>query len=496
MLLYTLRKNQKLADKRNPAYDQNRFAKFFSYFGGLFIIGYLLFIGVILVPMLNDLFPNMEPYHMLNQGLIYLFLIDFLMRFSIQKPASKEIKPYLLLPVSRKKLLSTYLLQIALSSYNLLWMFLFIPFSFLSIFRFYGFTGMLLYTAGIWLLTILNAYWYLICRTLLNERSVFILLPLAVYGLWFVTDFSFATHPLSTFSMNLGEAFMLGNPIAFIGTLTTIGLLFFLLYRLQRHFIYAEITRQKDTHVKHISEYRFLERFGEVGEYIRLELKLIFRNKTCKNTFRTGCIGILMFSLLINIDIAGESMYSSSTGQSFVLGYCYGVLALLLVPIMSFEGNYLDGLMSRKESVYNLLLAKYCFYCLMSLLPFILLLPAVFRGRITLLASVSYLFLAIGPIYWMMFQLAVYNKRKTPLNESLSGKNNGASLFQTLVSFGALLLPMLINSILTPLLGSTIAQWIFLFTGMLMAVTSRFWLMNVYHRFMKRRYQNMEGFRN
>ncbi len=496
MLLLTLRKHQKLAEKRNPAFDQNRFAKYFTYFGGAFMLIYLLVIGIILVPMFNDIFPNMEPYHILNQGLIYIFGIGFLFRFGFQKQLAKEIKPYLLLPISRKRLLGTYLLQNLLSGNNLIGLFLFVPFSLLSIYKFYGLTGVLLYCIGMWLLSLLNSLWYLLCRTLLNERTVFLVLPIAFYLLWLAADFGFAGHPLSTFTMNLGEAFILGNPIAFIGVIAAIGVLFCLLYLLQSHFIYTEIARQKDTTVKHISEYRFLERFGEIGEYFRLELKLIFRNKACKNSFRMGIIAILMFSLLINIDIEGESMYSSNTGQSFVLGYCYAVLALMLTQIMSYEGNYLDGLMSRKESIYNLLLAKYYFYCIIALLPFLLLLPAVIRGRITLLASLSYMLLAIGLIYFIMFQLAVYNKRKTPLNESLSGKNNGGNIFQVFVSFTALLLPMLLESILSPLFGTTTTQWIFSGVGLLLVLTSRYWIRNVYRRFMKRRYQNMEGFRS
>ena len=33
--------------------------------------------------------------------------------------------------------------------------------------------------------------------------------------------------------------------------------------------------------MKHVSEYKFLDLYGDVGEYLRLELKLCFRNKTC-----------------------------------------------------------------------------------------------------------------------------------------------------------------------------------------------------------------------
>ena len=46
--------------------------------------------------------PSMEPYHILNQGLIYVLITDFLVRFVIQTATSHEIKPYLLMPVKKK----------------------------------------------------------------------------------------------------------------------------------------------------------------------------------------------------------------------------------------------------------------------------------------------------------------------------------------------------------------------------------------------------------
>ena len=51
--------------------------------------------------------------------------------------------------------------------------------------------------------------------------------------------------------------------------------------------------------MKHVSEYKFLDRYGDVGEYLRLELKLCFRNKTVKTQFRMGFIIMLAFSALI-----------------------------------------------------------------------------------------------------------------------------------------------------------------------------------------------------
>ena len=491
MLILDLRKHQKLADKRHPMFENNRFGKFFIYFGIIFWVAYLIFFGVTLPSLFEGIFPNLEPYHILSKGFIYLMAFDFLLRFVFQKTPAQEMKPYLLLPIGKKRLLNTYLIQSGLSAYNLLWMVMILPFSFLTIYPFYGFTGILFYCLGVWLLMVFNNYWYLLCRTLINEKTIYILLPILVYGITGAIEFSL-NHPISTFTMNLGEDFINGNLLAYLYVFVAILLMILVNRIVQMHYIYNELSKVKDTKVKHVSEYKFLEKYGEVGEYFRLELKLLFRNKRCKTQFRMGCIVILLFNIALFSD-----MYSGVTGQSFVLTYNSAVLGIMMLSqLMSFEGNYLDGLMSRKESIYNLLRAKYYFYSLMTLIPFLLSLPAVIMGKITLLASVSYMFLTIGFIYCLLFQLAVYNKKTISLNENVMGKNSGGSFFQSFITILAFTLPIMLNSILVVIFSEETAQWFFLITGILLMLTSPWWIKSVYKRFMKRRYQNMEGFRD
>lgn len=491
MLLNDLRKHQSLADKRHPMFERNRFGKFFLYFGIIFWMGYLIFFGISFSGIFKGIFPNMEPYHIMNKGLIYLLILDFLLRFMFQKIPAQEMKPYLFLPIGKKKLLSAYLLQSGISLYNMLWLMMIIPFSFLTIFQFFGFSGVICYCVGIWLLMILNNYWYLFCRTLINEKTIFILIPALAYGLTGIAEFTL-DYPISNLTMNIGEAFIHGNILAYAGVITAILLMIWINRIVQMHYIYNELSRVKDTQVKHVSEYKFLDRYGEVGEYFRLELKLLFRNKRCKTQIRMGCIAIIIF----NAAVFGD-FYSEATGRSFILTYNFAVLGIMLLSqLMSFEGNYLDGLMSRKESIYNLLKAKYYFSSLITLIPFILSIPAIIMNKITLLGSLSYMFLTIGFIYWMLFQLAVYNKKTISLNENIMGKNSGNSFFQSLIVILSFSLPMILNSILTVIFSEETAQWFFLITGILLMLTSPWWIRNVYERFMKRRYQNMEGFRD
>ena len=493
MNLYKIiKQNQKLAEKRNPAFDTNRFAKFLIYFMIVYWAAIFLFLGVSLPFMFEGLVPNMEPYHIMNQGFIYVMLADFLIRFMAQPSVSQEIKPYLLMPVKRKKLISILLLKSGLDSYNFMWFFVYVPFAFLTVIRFYGFGGMSLYLIGIWLIFVFNNYWYLLCKLLLGEKTLWLLLPTAVFGALGAAEFLLDGLPISRFTMDLGEGFIEGNPLSFLFMLACIGVLFFINLKLQQRMIYNEISKKEDTKIKHVSEYKFLDKYGEVGEYLRLEIKLITRNKTVKTQFRMGLIVMLGFSFAL----AFTDVYDGSYMTSFICLYNYAVLPIMtLGQVMSFEGNYIDGLMSRKESIFNLLRAKYYLTTLIILVPFLIMMFPIAKGKITLLAAIAYLIFVVGFVFFMLLQLAVYNTRTLPLNSNLMKSNKSSNWIQGLVTGCAFMLPLLIDKLLSALLQEEVAHILLILIGLGFIATHNLWIKNIYKRFMKHRYKNMEEFR-
>ena len=492
MNLYKIiKQNQKLAEKRNPAFDTNRFAKFLMYFMIVYWAALFLFFGVTLPFMLEDIVPNMEPYHIMNQGILYVMVADFLIRFMAQPSVSQEIKPYLLMPIKRKKLISTLLLRSGVDKFNFFWFFVYVPFAFLTVIRFYGFGGMFLYLLGMWLIFVFNNYWYLICKLLLGEKTIWLLLPVCAFGALGAAEFLIDGLPISRFTMNLGEGFIEGNPLSFLFVLACIGVMFFINLKLQQRMIYNEISKKEDTKIKRVSEYKFLEKYGEVGEYIRLEIKLITRNKTVKAQFRMGLIVMFAFSFLL----AFTDVYDGSMSR-FICLYNYAVLPIMtLGQVMSPEGNYIDGLMSRKESIFNLLRAKYYLTTIIILVPFLIMMFPIAKGKITLLMGIAYLVFVVGFVFFLLLQLAVYNTRTLPLNANLMKSNKGGNWIQSVVMSFCFFLPLMLDSILLAFFRQEVANIIFIVMGGGFIATHNLWIKNIYKRFMKRRYKNMEEFR-
>lgn len=204
-------------------------------------------------------------------------------------------------------------------------------------------------------------------------------------------------------------------------------------------------------------------------------------------------IVVVAFSLILGF----TDIYDGTGMKNFITVYNFAIFGILfLLQIMSYEGNYIDGLMSRKESIYSLLRAKYMLYSIGILLPLILSIPAMVMGKIEVLTAFSWAIFTIGFIYFCLFQMAVYNTKTVPLNVKLAGRQNTGTGLQNLISFATFGIPLLLYAVLKMTIGETATAWMLLAIGLVFILTSRFWLKNVYDRFMKRRYKNMEGFRD
>lgn len=110
---------------------------------------------------------------------------------------------------------------------------------------------------------------------------------------------------------------------------------------------------------------------------------------------------------------------------------------------------------------------------------------------------VAYGVFTAGYQYFLIMQMAVYNKQKIPLNEKLIGKGGVENSYvQILAEAVAFFLPLAIVQPLEIFFGRYVA-WAIMFTiGLIFISTHKLWLKNIYHRMMARKYENFEAFLN
>ena len=492
-LLKEIRSQRKLAEKRHPMYQNNKFGKGLMIFMGIFWGAYLFLFGCLFPMIFREANPGMEPYHIFNKGMWFLFVADFGLRFMAQKLPSSEVKPYALLPVSKRDVLDCHLLLNGLGAYNFIWFLLLVPFGCLTLWKYFGIMGLIGFLLGYWLLIVANGYMCSICRTLINEHILWILLPLLIYGGLIACMFIPGKYNAATLGMEWGEGFILWEWPAFVVAVAVLVLLFWLCRVVQCRIVDKELSRTKTTKFNRVREYRFFDRFGEIGEYMRLEIKLITRNKVPKTQVRTGLLLMVMFSIMLTFTDA----YDNDFMRYFIAIYNFSVLGVMVLSqCMMFEGNYLDGLMSRKESILSLLKAKYYLQCAICIVPLLIMIAPVAKGKLTVLDMFASFFITTGFVFFIMFQLAVYNKSTMNLNQKVMGRNSTGNWFQSTLIMAGFFVPVVLILILNALFpDNRISVWIILIIGVLFTLFHPVWLRNVYNRFMKRRYTNMEGFR-
>lgn len=86
--------------------------------------------------------------------------------------------------------------------------------------------------------------------------------------------------------------------------------------------------------MKTVSHFTALDRFGEIGEYLKIEIKSLMRNKNPRKSFTFAVVIVLILSLLVSF----TDIYDSAAMTNFWCFYNYVVFgAMLLIRIMSYE---------------------------------------------------------------------------------------------------------------------------------------------------------------
>ncbi|MBQ3926960.1 MAG: hypothetical protein II706_08230, partial [Bacteroidaceae bacterium] len=288
-LLYrSLSQNQRLQARRHPMFEKNLAMKIFSYIFIAFWAVYLIVIGVSLYQAFEG--TALEAFDWVDGGMVWFLIIDFLTRFAMQETPAQNIKQYKLQNIPTGFLLHTFLLRMGLQPYNLFWTFFFVPFGLLAVPQFYGLMGFVGFIVGWWLMFVLNSYWYLFWRTLINRHFFIFLIPLALYALvaYFGIFFDESNPWLFNATALLMRGFCQWSPISWLIVAVIIVPLYMVNHRLQRTAIYVEIAKTEMVRQVKTRNMEFLDRFGVIGEYLKLEIKSTMRNLVVRKQFLTG----------------------------------------------------------------------------------------------------------------------------------------------------------------------------------------------------------------
>lgn len=491
-LLRLLRHHISLAEKRSPIYEQNRWAKFFVYLMGCLMVVYLILIAIPLAMAANEssAYTSCE---FLFGVLPFLLTVDFFFRFIGQRTPTQLTKPYSMLPIPKYACVECFILSSVITPNNFIWTAVTIPYVIMTTLFSEGLWVALALVLSYQLLVVINSQWYMLSRTLINKSTAWWLLPAAVYGLLYSPLYFGKFDHFFEFFAQMGNGLGHWELLPWLAAFAILAIFIEINKRVQFRLTYLENNNASEKPLHTVTKFSVFDRFGETGEYLKLEIKSLIRNKNIRRTFIFGVLIVAVLSLAISF----TDVYQDKFSRAFWVVYTFVIFgAMMLIKIMSAEGNYIDGLMIHKENILQLLRAKYYFYSGMLLLPFILMLPTVITGKYSLLMLLSMMCFAAGPVYCMLMQMAVYNRQTMPLNTKFVGKGSiETNYFQVIAELVAMFAPVAFISILRLFTSENTTFIILLVIGLGFISLHNLWLQNIYKRFMARHYYNMDGFR-
>ena len=469
-----LRNHQKLSERRSPMFNQGKVAKFMAYLMVALLVMYLIGFSISLALIATDV-RNMTAYEFMYAALPFVAILDFFARFWLQQTPSQQVKPYVLLPIPRYTCIDFFIIRSLLSYGNLVMMFLYVPFAIMAVVFAEGIGLTLLFLFGLYVVELVISQFYSIARTLVSHNMLYWIglipvLALVASPMFFNADWSLTLSWAHLFRgyAHLGSWICNGNIMAWGVLFAILGIVTAINRRLQHKFVYAEL-----------------------GEFIRLEIFSIRRNKNVRKVFISANVIVLMFSLICSF----TSTYDELGMVRFWLIYNFAIYgAMMLLRIMTFEGNYIERLMMGHHTIEKLLTAKYYFFSAILLFPFLLMLPMVFTGKASLLMLFSYMAFTAGVDNFLFMQLAIYNKQTAPLNQKFTGKtmieNNWIMIFIEILAFT---MPLLLVKLFLIFASEDMAYIILLVIGLAFIGTHRLWLSNIYKRLNERKYENIEA---
>lgn len=482
-----------LAAKRRPELVGNRVAKIFIGVCLALFILYIAFIGVLLGKLVQGE-GTVNGFAFITGVLPFILAVDFMMRLGLKQTPEQQVKPFLLLPISKYAVTDFFLIQDILSAYNLIWQALFIPYSVLAIYPDYGLVPMLLTLLALQVVMIINGQWYQLVRTLTSGNVFWWTLPAAIVCLAAIPLFSGESFNIISFLQfyaGCGNWLYDNNTILWIALAALLVILFVVNVVVMHRVVRNEMENATGTPRSHVVGLSFINSKDDVALFVRLEIASIIRNKRLRKTLT----GSMFFSLVLSCIISFSHLFDATA--SMWLYYCSVTLTCsFAINIMCKEGNYIDCLMVHKDSVTALLTAKFRLFIVAQIVQFAIFVPAIIMGIFSFEKVLAFMLLGCGLVNFICFQLAVYNNNTQSMNTKITGKGtSGNKYLQVLVLLLVLAVPSSLIAGLDSLVGESACNVIISIIGLVFIITSRYWIRNIVNRMKVRKYANLDSFR-
>jgi len=409
-----------------------------------------LVLGFAIPEILTKDFPDVDPVSKFNSILLAYFGIDLIIRQLMQKLPTVSFKPLLLQNIRRREIANYLLIRSVLNFFNVLPFFLLLPVTFSLVSK--AHTGLETFSwfMAIVILIFSNHFLAIYLKWRFNEAEYgFFILLGALAALFAINHFGIVD--LSGGMGKLLDLVLIHPAISLVFVLLP-GLFYFLNVNFLLSQMYVNLVSGKQKEEK-IGDYSWLDRLGENGRFIALELKLIWRNKRPRSV---AMMTVIMFAY-------GLLIYRGEPGKElpefvFILG---GIILVGMFSISygqffpAWHSNYFSMLMCQRLKMKQFLQSFYMLVTVVSVVCYFITLPYALMHTKVIYTHLAMLLYNLGVNIPVIFFIGLYSKKRLDLNQSSVMNYQGVGASQWLAGLPMLIGPIALFYLLNLALGPT-----------------------------------------
>jgi len=409
----------------------------FLIFIALYFILVFLGLGVGLFPILKEKFPEKDPFNIVNQFLFYWFLADLLLRFFFQKLPVMTVKPLLVLPLKKSRIVHYVLGKSLISFFNFLPLFTIIPFGLTLIFNGYEMSPvinwMLLLVIGTQIVNFLN----FIIESKSASTDLSMLPILLIIGSLYLLNH----YQIITLDLYLSNAvkWLISNSLYLLIPIAIVGVLYFVNFRILIGQLYLDQGLQSKDTVVSSSDLSWTNRFGASATFLQLDLRMLWRNKRPRSS-----VFIVMIGLLYGLFFYPNPIYQSMQPMYVFVGiFVTGIFLINFGQfIPAWDSGYYKLLMSQNITYRDYLQSKYLLMAGSAFVLFVLSIPYVYFGWKVIVIHFAAMVYNIGINTHVLLYAGSFNRKKIDLTQRAAFNYQGTGAVQWLVGIPLMLLPL------------------------------------------------------
>ncbi|WP_066222756.1 DUF5687 family protein [Formosa haliotis] len=453
----------------------------------LYFSAIALSVGVGVYYIIKKNMPEADPLVIVNNYLIYWFLFDLVFRFFMQQLPVINVKPLMLLPIKRSKVIHFLLGKTLFSFFNMLPLIMFIPFSVVLIINGYPASHVIPWLLGLVCITYCNNF----INFLINKNNTIFYVVVAVLLLFIGLEF----YGIFKISEPIGAALntLYAQPLlVIIPLLASIGL-YLLNYNFIRKGFYLDNVVSKKVKEVQAADLSWVDRFGTMAPFLKNDIKLIWRNKRPKQVVMMSFMFLFYGVIFFTNSAYQDKPAILAFAAMFVTG---GFLMSFGQLIPSWDSEYYKFLMSQNIQYKTYLESKWYLLSVAVLISFVLSTPYLYFGWKIFGMIIAGALFNVGLNSYITLFGGALNRMPIELNVKAKAFSNtqGFNPVQMLIAIPKFVLPMLLFYVPYKLINFNAGLLVLSLSGVIGILFRPFFLIQIDKIYQKGKYKTIQAY--